>query len=402
MKYRRIILSGQYDCCIDTSDILHIGIHPLPTGEIKSVADTTICGGSNVLLKIKLTGASKWKVIYKQNSTEKTVNNIAAADTTLKDIPVPTSGMSTFNYSLVSVTDKFNCVATSLTGTRKADVYKIPVAEAGPDDEICGPEYKLAAIPSDGTGKWIFPSMVLESVVNDPASKIKIDSSFNDNKDAFIKLKFYWEETNWQCVNKDSVTITFHNRIDNISAGCDTSLYSFDYAMQLNACALELYESGEWSVISGTGDFNPVGGSSTDVTNISKGLNTYKWTVTNGKCQSEAVINVDVFDPMVPEGFSPNNDPENYNNTFEIAGLDLRKKPDSTLYQIAELTIVNSAGTQVFTTTNRDDNEWKHWDGRNSKGIDMPEGTYYYILKIISTGTHKVYKQSGFIILKRY
>jgi hypothetical protein len=172
--------------------------------------------------------------------------------------------------------------------------------------------------------------------------------------------------------------------------------------MQLNACALELYESGEWSVISGTGDFNPVGGSSTDVTNISKGLNTYKWTVTNGKCQSEAVINVDVFDPMVPEGFSPNNDPENYNNTFEIAGLDLRKKPDSTLYQIAELTIVNSAGTQVFTTTNRDDNEWKHWDGRNSKGIDMPEGTYYYILKIISTGTHKVYKQSGFIILKRY
>ncbi|MCX6301200.1 MAG: gliding motility-associated C-terminal domain-containing protein [Bacteroidia bacterium] len=402
MKYRRIILSGQYDCCIDTSDILHIGIHPLPTGEIKSVADTTICGGSNVLLKIKLTGASKWKVIYKQNSTEKTVNNIASADTALKDIPVPTSGMSAFNYSLVSVTDKYNCIATSLTGTRKADVYKIPVAEAGPDDEICGPEYTLAAVPSDGTGKWIFPSRVLESAVNDPASKIKIDSSFNDNKDAFIKLKFYWEETNWQCVNKDSVTITFHNRIDNISAGCDTSLYSFDYAMQLNACALELYESGEWSVISGTGDFNPVDESSTDVTNLSKGLNTYKWTVTNGKCQSEAVINVDVFDLMIPEGFSPNNDPENYNNTFEITGLDLRKKPDSTPYQIAELTIVNSAGTQVFTTTNRDDSEWKHWDGKNSKGIDMPEGTYYYMLKIISTGTDLVYKKSGFIILKRY
>ncbi len=402
VKYRRIILSGVSDCCVDTSEILHIGINPLPTGAITTVTDTTICGGSGVLLHINLTGASKYKVVYKQNSTEVTVNNIAAADTTLKDIPLPTASMSTFNYSLVSVVDKNNCIATSLTGARKTDVYRVPVAEAGPDDEICGPEYTLAAIPSDGTGAWIFPSQVVESVINDPATKIKIDSSFTD---ANVTYKFYWEEKNWQCANKDSVTIKFHNRIDNISAGSDTSLYSFDYIMQLNACPIQSFETGKWSVIAGTGDFDNDASGSTDVRNISKGMNTFKWTVTNGECMLEDSIKVDVYDVFIPEGFSPNNDPEDYNNTFIISGLDLRKKlagQDSVPYQVAELTIVNGAGTQVFTTTNRDNSRWKNWDGKNSKGTDMPEGTYYYMLKITSLETGQVYKKSGFIILKRY
>ncbi len=390
MKYRRIILSGPYDCCINTSEILHIGINPLPTGEITSVTDTTICGGSKVLLDVSLTGASKWKVVYKENSTEVTVDNIAASDTTLKAIPVPTAGMSTFSYSLVSVEDQNNCIATSLTGTRKADVYRVPVAEAGTDDEICGPEYTLAAIPSDGTGTWIFPSEVVESVLTDPATSIRIDSSFTD---AYREYKFYWKEINWQCEAKDSVKIKFWNRIDNISAGCDTTLYSFDYKMELNAYPIESFETGEWSVTGGTGSFDDTSENSTFVRGMSKGLNTYMWTVTNGTCIREALINVDIYDMFIPEGFSPNNDPENYNNTFIISGLDLPN-------QVAELTIVNSAGTEVFHTTNRDNKEWRNWDGRNSNGIEMPEGTYYYILKIVSS--ESVFKESGFIILKRY
>ena len=96
---------------------------------------------------------------------------------------------------------------------------------------------------------------------------------------------------------------------------------------------------------------------------------------------------------FIPEGFSPNNDPDNYNNTFVISGFDIPS-------QVAELTIVNSAGAEVYHTTNRDGSEWKDWDGKNSAGIDMPEGTYYYILKIVSD--ESVFKKSGFILLKRY
>jgi len=404
IKYRRVILSGPYDCCADTSEILEIGIHPLPTGEITSINETTICNGSKILLHVNLTGASPWKLVYRENSTDITVDNISASSTVISREPEATAAMSSFSYSLVSVEDDNGCIATSLTGTREADVYRVPVAEAGPDDGVCGPEYTLTAVPSDGTGRWLFPSQVLESDINDPETIIIIDSSFTD---AYVAYKFYWEETNWECKDKDSVTITFYNRIDNIEAGNDTSLFSFDYIMQLNAAPIESFETGKWSVIAGTGDFDNDTLCSTNVRNISMGKNTFKWVVTNGECMLEDMIDVTVYNLMIPEGFSPNNDPENYNNTFIISGLDLRKKlqgQDSVpAYQIAELTIVNGAGNQVFTTCNKNGNKWKNWDGRNNDGIEMPEGTYYYLLKITSIEVPgEVFKKSGFIILKRY
>jgi gliding motility-associated-like protein len=119
------------------------------------------------------------------------------------------------------------------------------------------------------------------------------------------------------------------------------------------------------------------------------------WTVTNGPCKKEDPVNVTVYDIKIPEGFSPNNDPGNYNNTFIITGLDLPN-------QIAELSIVNGAGTEVFSTSNINGQIWTDWDGKNSKDMDMPEGTYYYLLKLTSNGNGQVFKRSGFIILKRY
>ena len=58
----------------------------------------------------------------------------------------------------------------------------------------------------------------------------------------------------------------------------------------------------------------------------------------------EDEVRVTIYDLMIPEGFSPNDDPGGYNNTFVINGLDLPN-------QTAELTIINGAGTEVFATT---------------------------------------------------
>lgn len=404
MKYRRIIFSGPYDCCTDTSDALEIGIHPLPTGTITTITDTTICNGQELVLSIDLTGAPPWDLVYAENSAEFTVNNINTSPSEIRKIPSAVAAMTSFSYSLVSVIDDNGCIATSLAGTRKADVYRVPVADAGSDDAVCGPEYTLAALPSDGTGKWIFPANVLSITEDDPNTTVKIDSSFTDASDT---LTLYWEETNWQCVDKDSVEIIFYNRIDMADAGKDTSLYSFDYIMDLKACPVKPFESGIWSVIEGTGDFDNDTGCETMVRNISLGTNKYKWTVTNGECTAEDVVNVVVYDLLIPEGFSPNNDPDGYNNEFIISGLDLRKKwtgQDSVpAFQIAEMIVVNAEGTQVFSTSNLNGNQWHNWDGKNSRGVDLPEGTYYYLLKITSVEVPgQVFKKSGFIILKRY
>jgi len=144
-----------------------------------------------------------------------------------------------FNYSLSSLTYKNGCSAISLNGTRKANVYRVPVANAGPDDQVCGPEYTLAAVPSDGTGLWTFPSQVISSVPADPRTKVKIDSSFTS---ASVAYKFYWDEKNLQCASKDSVTITFFNRIDAINAGKDSAFMSFDYLIRLNASPIQPFE----------------------------------------------------------------------------------------------------------------------------------------------------------------
>lgn len=128
---------------------------------------------------------------------------------------------------------------------------------------------------------------------------------------------------------------------------------------------------------------------------MSEGLNTFLWTVTRGACKFEDEIQVTVLNLFIPEGFSPNNDPGGYNNTFRIKGLDTDK-------QLAELTVINGAGIEVFRTSNTGGSEWVDWDGKNMKGNDVPEGTYYYLLKLISKENNQVFKKSGFIVLKRY
>ena len=160
------------------------------------------------------------------------------------------------------------------------------------------------------------------------------------------------------------------------------------------------WETGFWTLVAGTGTFadDPESDTSAVIKNLSKGLNSFKWTVTNGTCKNEDLVNINVFDLVIPEGFSPNNDA--FNNTFVIEGLDLND-------QQAELKVVNGAGTEVFSTSNlKSNNDWKDWDGKNSQGIDLPEGTYYYLLKITSDplkgGNGQVFKKSGFIVLKRY
>ncbi|MGD0341852.1 MAG: gliding motility-associated C-terminal domain-containing protein, partial [Bacteroidales bacterium] len=389
--FRRTVTSGPFNCCSDISNVVSIDILPLPTGIITSVADTTLCSGGSVKLRVTLTGSPNWTVIYNENSTQVTVSGISSFKTVISPIPSVSSNMVTFNYSLASVTDNNGCAATSLTGTRKANVYHTPIANAGPDDEICGPVYKLAAVSSYGTGSWSFPSQVLSGTVSNPTTIVKIDSSFTA---ASVSYWFSWKETNWLCTSKDSVKITFDNRIDTINAGPAGEIMTFDNVVKVDAYPLKSFESGLWSVVEGNGDFEDNTANSTYVRNIAIGNNIYKWTVKNGVCVLEDTLLFVVSNPVIPEAISP--DGNNINDTLKISGLDLN-------IQDVDLKILNSAGTLVFSTSNRKSpDDWVNWTGKDSKGNLLPEGTYYYLLDVASKKTGHVAKVSGFIILKRH
>lgn len=396
-QYKRTIVSGGFTCSSNTSAPVTIGINPLPTASITSTSPLQICyPGSTVPLDINITGsASPWKVIIKENSVGGSINTVATNNATVAVTPTTSTGLASYSYSytLGSVEDANGCLATSLLNSRPVVVYKTPVANAGIDADTCGQVYKLRAIPTPGisSGAWTYPSSVV-SFTGTTATSIVTVAPFTGGS---AEYWFVWNEQNGVCPGKDSIKVRFDKEITAVNpAGEDIAFYTFTNLIYLNATPLEAWEKGLWTLDSGEGSISDPSSASTSISGLGAGDNFFSWTIENGNCSLIDPLKVSVYDIVVPEGFSPNST-DQINNTLVVKGLDLTS-------QKAEMTIVNGSGTVVFTTTSED---WKDWDGKDSRGKDVSEGTYFYILKLTSTdpkstGVEK--KLSGFIILKRY
>jgi gliding motility-associated-like protein len=394
-RYKRYIYSGKHNVCSDSSNFVTIGINPLPTGTITTVTDTTVCSGLNVPVKIHLTGASKWRLIYEKNTAASSESIIRAADTSLIINETPSGAMSTYTIKITSLKDANNCIAlpVALTGSRKIDVYRIPKAEAGtPVDSKCGPEYTLIAQPSFGSGTWTWKKITLPSAPSGPVfvpgttaptALVKIDSTTAEIKPEY---RFIWKESNWNCTDKDSVTIKFYKRTDILAPIPAKILFTFSKKDTLKA-ASPLVGQGFW-IVKSTGDTllnNSI------VSDLVTGDNFFKWKIVNGLCNSETDYSIKVYDVKIPQGFSPNGD--GINDEFKIEGLDLS-------FNYVALRIRNSAGAEVFTT---DDNDWTNFIGEDNNNKPLPEGTYYYLLTIKPKDNSAAGQTwSGFIILKRY
>ena len=106
---------------------------------------------------------------------------------------------------------------------------------------------------------------------------------------------------------------------------------------------------------------------------------TYSLIVSNNGCNSLtssviiAIINCDIIDFNIPEGFSPNAD--GINDFFVIRGIDH--------YPKNKIVFFNRWGDKVF-----DANPYKNsWDGKATKGLhigadDLLIGTYFYVLDL--------------------
>ncbi len=189
-----------------------------------------------------------------------------------------------------------------------------------------------------------------------------------------------------------------------VFAGRDTVINTFEYLYKLRATEPVL-GNGTWSVKTSPNKdkmvFDAPALYNTTVRNLASfDPNVLLWSVENGVCKVDTTVTIVVLNIDIPDGLSPNNDSRN--DLFLIKGLDFSMegtggKPSQSI----DLKILNSAGTQVFHTSN-EGSEWKTWDGKDDGGIDLPEGTYYYLLKIQSNRSDIKFKpRTGFIILKR-
>ncbi|MCD4770030.1 MAG: gliding motility-associated C-terminal domain-containing protein [Bacteroidales bacterium] len=372
--YRREVTSGLSDCCQDISSALLVGIYPLPTGVITAASDTS-CAGEEVSVAITLTGVTPWDIVLNDGTNDHSFQ-AATSNYDYKDSPVSPVD---YTYQFVSITDANGCVATSMTGSHEHKVFEIPVSDAGPDDETCGLDYTLTANPSVGSGIWISNEVALTAVAD-------MTNSSNDvTVNTYGSYTFWWKETNWQCTDSASVDITFWEPPSLAEAGPDTALmpYTYEYLLEGVDPAVGV---GKWLVIQSDGlpVFSDINSATALVTMLGDGENILKWIVENGTCPvEEDMLLINVKTIIVNSGFSPNGD--GINDYFVIDGIDNTEN---------ELVITDMSGLIVYKITNYKND----WEGMDMYGNYLPDGTYYYFLKILSEPREN-YK--GYLIIKR-
>jgi len=155
------------------------------------------------------------------------------------------------------------------------------IADAGPDDQICGLTYTLAGNdPTAGEGTW--------TLVSGPGTANFVDpTAFNTQVTVSVQgvYVFQWTITNNPCPpSSDQVQITFYSAPTVADAGPDQTLCGLLTAtMAGNTPAIG---TGTWSQVSGPGTVTFTNASDPLTTATATVYGTYvlRWTTSNGVC----------------------------------------------------------------------------------------------------------------------
>jgi hypothetical protein len=411
-KYKRFVMSGSNNACIDSSAIIAIDTLSLPVGVITTVIDTA-CQNVAKSFQVVITRsiASPWTVKYRDrhDATDTQAPSVTGSPAVIAVTPnysTFTADSVEFIYRLISIVDKRGCKNAALSGSRKVVVYKNPKAAAGADMLACGPDTLLKAVKSLTNtalkGNWLWsktagPGNVVFSALNNPVARVYVDSlsSWSDEN----IYTFQWRESNWTCRDSDLVDIKFYKRLGSVYAGIYADLYSNDWVDTLSA-TVPVTGIKLWTGPSGVTIVSP-SNPKTAVKDLIGSANgtvyNFLWTVENGVCKEESPTTITSYELIIPQGISPGNG-DNLNDSLEIFGL----LTDPLVNEVS-ISILNGGGTQVFFSSNIDGNKWEAWKGQNSSGKDLPDGSYYYLLTIKSVRVPEAPpdKRSGYIILKR-
>ena len=157
-------------------------------------------------------------------------------------------------------------------------------------------------------------------------------------------------------------------------------LFETDMAAELSAS-----QTGEWSLVSGSGKISDPTSPHTHITDLATGDNRFKWTVHSGACRSDSIVKILVVDLFLPSVITPNGDGKN--DLFVISALEVRSSLGH-----AQLIVIDKWGNEVYSSHDYAND----WDGKNNKGAELREDTYYFILKF-ENGIIK----KGSVLIKR-
>ena len=383
--YRRIAYSGLNNCCVNVSDAVFIGIFTLPTGVIVAVPPDTTCAGEEVSISLNLTGLAPYSITLADGNSG-SLNFSASSDSYVhKSNPADPYD---YIYTFATITDANGCVATAMSGTQNHKVYTVPAASVSVESGVCGLTADLSATASAGSGQWYsFEPGISASSFSDtvaPVSTVTVDE--------YRTYTFWWRETNWQCKDSTSFDIEFYKAPNPAVAGPDAELLPLTttYIMQAEAVEDIQETEGTWTMIDNdVSEFiSNVHSNEAEVSKLVDGEYNFVWTVINGACPAvtdQVLLGIRIF--KIYSAFSPNND--NINEKFVIDGL----VNGSSIIE-NEFVITDMSGTLVYRMKNYDNS----WDGKDMNGNILPDGTYYYFLRI--EGRH-ISLRKGYVIIKR-
>lgn len=387
---RRRVFSGEDDCCEDVSAELTIAIHELPTASL-AVYDTTICSAQTISLAITLAdGQAPYGIIIGNGQDSREVNEIAPG-LAIVDVQPGTEQVSeVLPYQIQSVIDANGCEATAMNGQVEVTVKGVPKAAAGIDFSACQLNPSLQALPSIGTGHWHYEGDE-QVAIEDAESASTTVILPNDNV-----YRFKWMEKNWQCKDSAYVNVKAYAQHAFQNLGNDTVVYFKDtisYELELPAVNEELYETDFfWNVSEPAYVTEQKDGFVSLDVKYSDGPEDIQvsYELQKGVCPivTDSVM-VHLKGVVPPTGFSPNGD--NLNETLQIRGLENK---------LGEIHIFNRWGVEVYSNSHYDNADG--WHGLDKNGNELPEDSYYYVLKITDEENGRQYSYKGYIVLKRH
>jgi gliding motility-associated-like protein len=149
---------------------------------------------------------------------------------------------------------------------------------------------------------------------------------------------------------------------------------------------------GTWSLVSGTGIIASPNNAASVLLSIDTGVSVFRWTVVNGTCSDSAFLTV-IHDGIDTCGTLEYNElvtanGDGLNDRLIFSGL--HKHPNN------KLIIFNRWGSEVFSQSPYK-NEWQGRTEINSGGDELPEGTYFFVMKI----DNETIIRKGFVEVRR-
>ncbi|GGK63143.1 PKD domain-containing protein [Rufibacter glacialis] len=260
------------------------------------------------------------------------------------------STVGTYQVQL-TVTSDLGCTHTI---TKAVSIAPVPIAQAGPDQLICGSNtVRLAAnTPAPATGQWT----VVQGTGGSFANASSPTTTFTGTLGTTYLLR--WTVSNSPCINAtDDVEIKVMPT-PLVNAGPDILLVE-----------------GETTTLQGSGQGKLTWSPTTGLSNATTATPTvsptatttyYLRTVSDASCPNQDSMVVTVIKRLnIPKAFSPNGDGSN--DTWVLEGIED--------YPYLTIEIYNRWGQQVYTTQGYPN----PWDGKRN-GVDLPIGAYYYII----------------------